>query len=114
LGDTNYAGSSSAPQALSVHGVAPPGGGQTGGGATTPVGGPNAGQGAGVLANQSVGVSATQIAAGLAAQLLPHGKGAKIASLLKSGGLALRFTALEAGTAEIDWYQVPAGAKVAK
>ena len=50
----------------------------------------------------------------LGGQLAPSGKAAKIAALLKSGGSTIMFKALEPGTAAIDWYELPAGAKVAK
>lgn len=55
-----------------------------------------------------------QIPVLLAGELTPSGKAAKLASLLKSGGFTVTFKALEAGIAAIDWYQVPAGAKLAK
>jgi hypothetical protein len=59
-------------------------------------------------------VSSAQIAALLAQLVTPTGKAAKIASLLKTGGFTLTFRALEAGTAVIDWYQLPHGVKLAK
>ncbi len=70
--------------------------------------------GGGVLGTQTAVVSSAQIAALLAAELTPSGKAAKIATLLKSGEFRIVLKALEAGTAVIDWYEVPAGAKVAK
>ncbi len=70
--------------------------------------------GGGVLGSQTVHVSSAQIAALLAGELTPSGKAAKIATLLKSGGFTIVIKALEAGTAVIDWYEVPAGAKPAK
>lgn len=57
---------------------------------------------------------ATEITALLTGELTPPGKAAKIASLLKSGELTVTFKALEGGTAVIDWYEVPADAKLAK
>ena len=45
---------------------------------------------------------------------LPIWKAAKIAALLKSGAFDIAFKALEAGSAVIDWYEVPLGAKLAK
>lgn len=57
---------------------------------------------------------AAQIPVLLAGELTPSGKAAKIASLLKGGGFTLTFKALEAGTAVIDWYEVPSGAKLAE
>jgi hypothetical protein len=65
---------------------------------------------AGVLGSRAVYVSSPQIAA----QLTPSGKAAKIAALLARGWFGLPFRALEAGTAVIDWYEVPMKAKVAK
>jgi hypothetical protein len=59
-------------------------------------------------------ISAAQIAASLAPQLVPSGKAAKITALLKHDGLTMSFTALEAGTLSVQWYEVPTGAKVAK
>jgi hypothetical protein len=59
-------------------------------------------------------ISAAQIKALLASQLTPSGKTATISSLLKHGGLTLSFTAPEAGTLAVQWYQVPTGAKLAK
>ena len=70
--------------------------------------------GGGVLGSRTVVVSSARIAALLAGQLLPSGKAAKIAMLLKSGWFTVVFKALEAGTAVIDWYEVPVGAKLAK
>jgi hypothetical protein len=59
-------------------------------------------------------MSSAQIAASLAKQLVPAGKAARITALLKAGGLTMSFTALEAGTLSVQWYEVPAGAKLAK
>jgi hypothetical protein len=59
-------------------------------------------------------ISSAQIAALLKQQLLPTGKALKIGALLKSGGLALPVSALEAGTLVVQWYELPAGAKLAK
>lgn len=59
-------------------------------------------------------IGTAQIAASLAHQLTPSGKPAKIGTLLKSGGLTMPFTAPEAGTVAVQWYLVPAGAKLAK
>jgi hypothetical protein len=52
--------------------------------------------------------------AALISGLIPSGKTAKIAALLKSGVFSLEFKAIEAGKATIDWYEVPPGAKLAK
>ncbi len=59
-------------------------------------------------------ISSAQIAAPLGKQLVPTGKAARITALLKAGGLTMSFTALEAGTLSVQWYEVPGGAKVAK
>jgi hypothetical protein len=83
--------------------AAPPSSGQNKGGST----GGSQGGGTG-------SISAEQVKASLAQQLVPSGKGVKIAALLKSGGYMLPFTALEAGTVVVQWYLVPHGAKLAK
>lgn len=44
----------------------------------------------------------------------PGGTAAKIVALLKSGGIVIPLKAPGAGTAVIDWYQVPLGARLAK
>jgi hypothetical protein len=59
-------------------------------------------------------ISSAQIAALLGQQLIPSGKAATIPVLLKDGGLTMSFKALEAGTLSVQWYEVPAGAKLAK
>jgi len=59
------------------------------------------------------GVSSAQIMA-LARQLTPTGKAARIAALLKNGGFSFAFKAPAAGKAALDWYQLPAGAHLAK
>ncbi|HST33224.1 MAG TPA: hypothetical protein VLJ80_06860 [Solirubrobacteraceae bacterium] len=59
-------------------------------------------------------ITAAQIAALLAGGLVPSGKASKIAALLKHGGFAVKLSALEAGSATIDWYQLPPGAKLAR
>jgi hypothetical protein len=64
--------------------------------------------------NVTATISSAQLKASLAGQLTPTGKAATIAALLRSGGYAVSFKALEAGTVTIDWYQVPAGAKLTK
>jgi hypothetical protein len=61
-----------------------------------------------------VTISSAQIAASLARQLVPSGKAAKIAALLKAGGLTMSFTALEAGRLSLQWYELQSGAKIAK
>jgi hypothetical protein len=52
-------------------------------------------------------VSAAQIKAGLLAQIAPHGRAARIATLLKRHGYALTFIALTAGRLTINWTFVP-------
>jgi hypothetical protein len=74
------------------------GGGSSSGGSTPPV----------------ATISSAQIVASLAGQLVPSGRAAKIAALLKAGGLTMSFTALEAGTFTVQWYELPSGAKIAK
>ena len=54
-----------------------------------------------------VAPSAAQIKKSLSAALVPHGKSAKIAAILRAGGYTVSFKALAAGNAEIDWYVVP-------
>jgi hypothetical protein len=112
-GDASYAGSSGSAN-LSIDSVPEP----TGGGSTIGSGGGSGGgsPGAkgGVLGNHSAKASAAQIAALLARQLTPSGRGAKIAALVRRGGWAELFRALEAGTAVIDWYELPKGATLAK
>jgi hypothetical protein len=65
-------------------------------------------------AKKREGGLAAESTALLAEELTPSGKAAKIASLLKGGGFTVTCKALEAGTTVIDWYEVPAGAKLAK
>jgi hypothetical protein len=55
-----------------------------------------------------------QIATLLGRQLALPRNGAKIASLLRSGRFSMSFTALEAGTVVVDWYEVPPGAHLAR
>jgi hypothetical protein len=54
--------------------------------------------------------SVAQITSQLAAQLSPSGKATVIASLLRGGVLALRFTGPVAGSATVSWYYLPRGA----
>jgi hypothetical protein len=60
-----------------------------------------------------VAPSAAQIKASLLGEITPHGKAAKIASLLKNHGYVLSFTALIGGKVVIDWYYLPNGAHLA-
>ena len=96
------------------------GGGLGGGGGSTQntpssgssTGNPSAGGSGGGTTTATI--SPAQITALLAQQLMPSGKAAKIATLLKNGGLTMSFKALEAGTLVVGWYEVPPGAKLAK
>ncbi len=54
--------------------------------------------------------SAAELKAMLLRQLKPAGKAAKIKRLLKAGGYVGSFDAPSAGTAQLDWYQLPPGA----
>jgi hypothetical protein len=86
----------------------------TGGGSTGSSSGSTAGTSSGSIpGNISATISSAQIKASLAVQLTPTGKAASIAALLKSGRYTMPFKALEAGTVTIDWYELPAGAKLA-
>jgi hypothetical protein len=85
----------------------------TGTGSGPSTGGPG-NTGGGVLSSISTTIGSAQIAALLSNELKPSGKAAKIATLLKTSGFTVTFRALEAGTALIDWYEVPPGAKLAK
>jgi hypothetical protein len=62
----------------------------------------------------SVGIGSGQIAALLREELASGGKAAKLAKLLATGAFTVTFKALTAGTAVIDWYQLPLGTKLAK
>jgi Carboxypeptidase regulatory-like domain len=64
----------------------------------------------GVLSSQSVKASTAQLRSLLASLLVPSGRSAKIAQLLKHRGYAVSFTALSAGKLTISWYLVPKGA----
>jgi hypothetical protein len=79
-------------------------------GSTTSSGGSSSGGSTPAVAT----ISSAQIAASLAGQLVPSGRAAKIAALLKADGLTMSFTALEAGTISVQWYELPSGAKIAK
>ncbi len=58
--------------------------------------------------------SSPEMAALLGLQLAPSGTAAKIGSLLKHGGLSMSIKTLAAGTLTVDWYELPAGAKLAR
>jgi lysophospholipase L1-like esterase len=53
--------------------------------------------------------SAAQIKKSLSAALVPHGKSAKIAAILKAGGYTTSLRALAAGNATVHWYLPPHG-----
>ncbi len=89
-----------------AHGTGPSGGGTGTTGGATPSGG--------VLGITEASISIAQISAALSDGLTPTGKGAKIAALFKAGGFTITFKALEAGSVVIDWFEVPAGGKLAK
>jgi hypothetical protein len=61
--------------------------------------------------NASGGMSAGEIAALIAGELIPRGRAARIASMLRSGVFKALFTAPEAGTARIYWYYLPRASK---
>jgi hypothetical protein len=105
LGDLNFTGSTSSLQYVFVHN--PPAETQS---APTPSPVPEGS----ALASKTAVVSAAQVAALLGGELVPSGKRANIAALLKNGGFVRALRALEGGVATIGWYQVPPGAKVAK
>jgi hypothetical protein len=68
---------------------------------------------------QTVGATKTaltsaQLAAVLLGHLAPTGKAAAISALLRHGGLSVPVKVPEAGRLTIDWYELPAGAKLAK
>lgn len=60
-----------------------------------------------------VPISLAALRASLLSQLLVHGKAAKIGHVLKHG-YALKFNAVEAGNATIQWFFLPKGAHVSK
>jgi hypothetical protein len=60
------------------------------------------------------GPSTSEVATLIGKQLIPSGRTAAISSLLKHGVFGAVFKAPEAGTAVIDWYYLPRGAKLAK
>ncbi len=104
--------------ALQSIAVPPPGGGETEGAGNASGGNISAGSGAtgesGVASSASAHFSAAQIRALLAGEITPSGKSARIALLKKRGRFALRFRALEAGTAAVNWYELSHGAQLAK
>jgi hypothetical protein len=59
-------------------------------------------------------VTPAKVRASLLAALLPNGRGAKIAALLRKGGYSARFVAPSTGSVVLSWYFVPKGAHVAR
>jgi hypothetical protein len=117
-GDASYAGSSGSTNVSITEASAPnnppPSGGAGGANGGGGSGGGSPGEKGGVLGNHIAKATSAQIATLLAGQLTPSGKAAKIAALVRRGGWAELFRALEAGTATIDWYELPKGATLAR
>jgi hypothetical protein len=128
-GDASFLESEAVPQTVDVHaaassGESPPSestGSESTGSESSGSGSNDGGAGAGgtagsgtVLASATANISAAQVAALLGHELIPSGKRAKVAAVLKSNGFSIAFKALEAGTAVIDWYLLPPGARLAK
>ncbi len=84
-----------------------------GGGTSTPASGGGAGA-IGVLATTETRASPAQIEAALKAVLTPRGKAAKVGSLRRTHTYTVTFSAPEAGTVVIDWFEVPRGAHVTR
>jgi len=89
-------------------------GSTTGGGAGTSSGTSTPSTGSTNSSPTTATISSAQIAASLGQQLIPSGKAAKIAALFKDDGITMTFRALEGGTLVIQWYELPAGAKLSK
>jgi hypothetical protein len=71
---------------------------------------PTADSGAeGTGTSQPANANSAQVATLLAAQLASSRSAAKIAQLVRRGGLTITFTAALPGTVTIDWYRMPAG-----
>ena len=62
----------------------------------------------------AAGPTSSQVKAALLKALAVSGQAAKIAQLLKHGGLVIAFTAPSAGHLVISWYMVPKGAHLTK
>jgi hypothetical protein len=62
----------------------------------------------------TVGLTDAQITALLFGQLAPAGKAAAISALMRHDGLSMSIKVPEAGRLTLDWYELPAGAKLAK
>lgn len=67
-----------------------------------------------MLSYSTTSIATAEIANLLGGEITPTGKAARIATLLKGGGYTIAFRAPEPGRAVIDWYQLPAGAKLAR
>jgi hypothetical protein len=84
--------------------------------ATRPVSGPITGAAPTPAASSAAtGVAASksaELAALIGGELIPSGRAAKIAALLKTGAYKERFKAPAAGTASIKWYYLPPGTKL--
>jgi phage gpG-like protein len=68
----------------------------------------------GVLGTTATRSLAFEIGALLRHALTPAGRASRLTSLLVGGGYTVEFRALSAGTAVIDWYQVPPRGKLAR
>ncbi len=58
-------------------------------------------------------ISSSRLKAQLWQQIGPVGKGSKIGALLKGGGFAQVFRALEGGSITVQWFELPPGAHLA-
>ncbi len=103
--------------ALQSIAVPPSGGSQTEGGHDTNGASVTAGNvpsaGTGISASTSAHASSAQIRSLLASEIIPSGKSASGSSLKKRDTFALRFKALEAGIAAVNWYELSHGARPA-
>jgi hypothetical protein len=82
--------------------------------ARPPIGGGGGGGGGTGSGGGGATISLARIKAGLLKSIAPHGKGARIAALLKKKGYSFSFAALVGGSAQISWYFVPKGAHLSK
>jgi hypothetical protein len=89
-------------------------GAAAGSGSAGAAGSGSAGASGGVLGATATRSLAVEIGALLRHSLTPEGRAARLASLLAGGGYTVAFRALSAGTAVIDWYQVPPSGKLAR
>jgi len=74
-------------------------------------GAPGSGPGAGT---PGAGAGPTQANAWLLVAIVPTGRTARIAALLRSGGYTTRFTAPGAGRLVVSWYFLPKGARISR